>query len=556
MNRRVLEALRRPAFTGRRTVFYDDAGDIRSVPEFSGTSNQFAIWYRAPRFSPEYTGKTTMVLLPANRFRRHRWRFCATVVLATVCLAGPLGLTASVTKAQAGTIQFSTGMLDATLRSKYSGKPLVVVFTAGWCPVCRRMRATALKDPKVVATSRHFEWVAVDLDRQPSLAKSYGVKAIPELHVIDAQGRPLAVISGFTSAAELQGQLTQIHERFGADREGKPPAAPIRYEGESSVAVFDLADDYRAQSICFANVGYGPLELPSQSALQGLRLGFVPRTPSTLIRGEKELQVRVTWVNLWVPEEQFQFDYETLQTSALLAYGLTDTVQIEGGIIVQSRFGGAMDSFIQEFHDLFGIDQNGRDQVPRNRFAFDIDPTATQPGVSLTNSDRGIYSTAALVTLQHNVTCGTQNLPAFSYAFTGRYEIRSDDLEGGSPFDLAISVATSKRFSDFYLYGTLGYSTFGREKFRGIELRDTQFSFLAAVEWRAFSTASVMLQYLLTEGLADSPDGLSEFSNEITLGAKWEFIEGTLLEFGLIENIITFTNSPDFGLHLGITTRF
>lgn len=215
-----------------------------------------------------------------------------------------------------------------------------------------------------------------------------------------------------------------------------------------------------------------------------------------------------------------------------------------------------MDSFIQEFHDLFNIDQNGRDQVPKGRFALDIFPTATQPGVSLSSSDRGIYSSSAEVTLQHNVTCGTLSLPAFAYGLTVRYEIQSDDLEGGSPFDLGGSVALSRRYDQVYLYGTIGFTLFGRERFRGIDLRNSQFSFLAALEWRAFSTASLLVQYLATEGLTDAPRDLSKFSHEITLGAKWEIIKGTVLEFGLIENIITYGNSPDFGLHLGVTTRF
>jgi hypothetical protein len=214
-----------------------------------------------------------------------------------------------------------------------------------------------------------------------------------------------------------------------------------------------------------------------------------------------------------------------------------------------------MDGFIQGFHDLFGIDQNGRDTVPKGDFSFDIDPSATQAGVSLTGSDRGIYAAGALATLQHNVTCGTDTLPAFSYAFTLRYELYSDDLEGGTPFDLGASVAISKRYADIYLYGTLGYTVFGREKFRGIVLRNTQYSLLAAIEWRAFAAASLTLQYLLTEGLADDLGDLSNPSNEITLGVKWEFLTGTVLEFGLIENVITFGNSPDFGLHLGISTR-
>jgi hypothetical protein len=65
-----------------------------------------------------------------------------------------------------------------------------------------------------------------------------------------------------------------------------------------------------------------------------------------------------------------------------------------------------------------------------------------------------------------------------------------------------------------------------------------------------------MVQYLFTEGVAEDLGDLSSPSHEITLGAKWEVIQGTVLEFGLIENVITLGNSPDFGIHFGITSRF
>jgi nucleoside-diphosphate-sugar epimerase len=48
----------------------------------------------------------------------------------------------------------------------------------------------------------------------------------------------------------------------------------------------------------------------------------------------------------------------------------------------------------------------------------------------------------------------------------------------------------------------------------------------------------------------------SQNSNEITLGWKWELADRTVFEFGLIENILNFNNSPDFGVHAGLTFRF
>ena len=74
-------------------------------------------------------------------------------------------------------------------------------------------------------------------------------------------------------------------------------------------------------------------------------------------------------------------------------------------------------------------------------------------------------------------------------------------------------MALSGRPGRFYLYGTLGYAKFGQDRFRGIEL-------------------------------------------EVTLGWKWEAVQRGVLEVGIIENLISFDNSPDFGIHVGFSRRF
>ena len=454
-------------------------------------------------------------------------------------------------------IPYSQNLLQALAASQESGKPLIIAFHAVWCPHCREMRDTTLKNPSVIALAQKFEWVAIDIDRNVSLVNTYEIKAVPQFQVFDQDGNIRGKIIGMTGASEFRKQLSDLLEQIKSTGPSDHVPGPVRIESGERTEIISSEDYYRAKAICFSKVGYGPLDLPSQSPIQALRLGLSPRTPSTLGRGQIEARFRATWVNLWAPEEpDFRFDYEQLQTNIGLAYGLSDTLQIELGFETRSRFGGEMDSFIQEFHDLFNIDQNGRDEVPRGDFTFDIGPSKGNPGLSLTDSDKGIYATSLLFTLQHNVTCGTEKLPAIAYAVTVRTELKNEDLEGGSPLDVGLWLSASQRYGTLYLYGTLGYTRFGRDSFRTVELRDDQFSGLVAIEWRFKPRASLIAQYLLTEGVAESLGDLSSPSNEITLGAKWEVVNGTVLEFGLVENVITLGNSPDFGIHFGITSRF
>ncbi len=130
----------------------------------------------------------------------------------------------------------------------------------------------------------------------------------------------------------------------------------------------------------------------------------------------------------------------------------------------------------------------------------------------------------------------------------------SDDL--GTELDFGLSVAIARRFGPIYVYGTLGYSWFGEDDFRGLELKDTQGTFLAAAEWRFLPRQSFLVQLLITEGLIENLDSFSDTSNELTLGWKWQMVPTGVLELGIIENLVAFDNSPDFGVHIGYSQRF
>ena len=121
--------------------------------------------------------------------------------------------------------------------------------------------------------------------------------------------------------------------------------------------------------------------------------------------------------------------------------------------------------------------------------------------------------------------------------------------------DLSLSLSVSKRFGDFFGYIGLGYSWFGHEKFVNVDLRETQASGLLAVEWQFTDRASLVAQCLISQGVAKDLREFSDPSYEVTFGGKFEIVPRMVLEAGLIENLVTFDNSPDFGVHVGILFR-
>lgn len=103
--------------------------------------------------------------------------------------------------------------------SDYRGKPVVVSFWAGWCAPCRRelpMLSTLLKS----VGREHLQVIAVNLNEpkrdyedflrlNPSLelnfvhdagsaARYYGVRSVPNLFVVDRDGRLVQIHRGYT----------------------------------------------------------------------------------------------------------------------------------------------------------------------------------------------------------------------------------------------------------------------------------------------------------------------------------------------------------------------
>jgi len=334
------------------------------------------------------------------------------------------------------------------------------------------------------------------------------------------------------------------------------PAAADQTDLAARASGMPAADHTKDGRFCVQNVGYGPLRLSSQSPFQSLRLGLMPLTPSTLGSGEWEIFWGESLANVWAySEDAYLIDYETLHSRLAVSYGISNTFRVELFYEERKIFGGILDDMIVRFHDVFGLDQDGRDEAPYGEVDVEIH---TPEGETIVYRDQSGTPTRAVTTvLQHTLTCGGDRLPAVSYALILRQELASaSPVDRSAYVDVGLTAAVSKRFDEVFLYLTGGYFWYGDNEIQGVALRKYQLEFLSALEWRYREDRSLILQLLAAEGQVNDFGGFSDYSYEITLGWKREFVPGWVAELGLIENIIVYENSPDFGLHAGLTWRF
>lgn len=115
---------------------------------------------------------------------RNSFRFGTIALLATAMLG--------ISNAQAADITWRSSLSSAMTEAKKSGKPVLVDFSATWCGPCKQMKQTTFKDAKVIAESRKWVMVRVDIDDQEKVAEKYKITAVPTLLIMSPQGKVVA----------------------------------------------------------------------------------------------------------------------------------------------------------------------------------------------------------------------------------------------------------------------------------------------------------------------------------------------------------------------------
>jgi len=103
-------------------------------------------------------------------------------------------------RAQAGESAWGTDLTNALQQAHEKQRPVLMQFTAPWCPYCRMMEGKVFTNAAVEEALDQFERVAVNIDRNAELAASHGVRGIPAFVILDADGQEVNKTSGFMEA--------------------------------------------------------------------------------------------------------------------------------------------------------------------------------------------------------------------------------------------------------------------------------------------------------------------------------------------------------------------
>ena len=111
------------------------------------------------------------------------------------------------------------GMAAGQAAAADADRPMIVLFTAGWCPPCQSLKKDVLTKVEVIDTLQaNFVPVQIDLTDQSSanpntkVAMRYGVSGIPSIIAMTPGGEPIEAYTGRHTVEGFNNWLTRLAE--------------------------------------------------------------------------------------------------------------------------------------------------------------------------------------------------------------------------------------------------------------------------------------------------------------------------------------------------------
>lgn len=111
----------------------------------------------------------------------------------------------------------------ALAQSKASGKPVMVDFGAKWCGACRMMEEQTYPDAKVIAESKNFVMVKVDVDEHQDIAARYGISSLPTTAWMHANGTAIVGAIGALEPGDLLAAMREASKRAQSQKDKPTP---------------------------------------------------------------------------------------------------------------------------------------------------------------------------------------------------------------------------------------------------------------------------------------------------------------------------------------------
>ncbi len=302
-----------------------------------------------------------------------------------------------------------------------------------------------------------------------------------------------------------------------------------------------------AQAPSQSVAGQGPLLIRSQNPGQSFRLSMLPQDARPLPRGQVRVLGGATISNIWARDPAYLFDFQMNDKIMALGYGLGNKLTTGIGITERRIQNMRFDQTVLSFHKLFGLDQDGRDEVTKN----DLQVSIPEYDINMAYSDlnRMVLTRAAEWLARYTFVDGGRDVPTLSLFAQLKYEVGGKSLIHKDTLDRMLGIAITVPVNRHLYHINLGHSWFAQNNYLGIPLKKQQASLMLAWEYLVSPHTSLVTQYLLDEPVFIGLGELSKPAHQLQMGIKWKS-KTVFFQAGFVENLFTFYNSPDISFSL------
>ena len=121
-----------------------------------------------------------------------------------------------------------------------------------------------------------------------------------------------------------------------------------------------------------ASANASPMFVYAQSPIHSNVLSTQLRSAQPKRMGTIEFKSSYTQASIWAHTSAYSLDYYQNQSNIAIEWQASPIWKTELDYRVVTAKDNGLDSFVMGFHDLFGIGQNGRDEVVEDQFTMDF----------------------------------------------------------------------------------------------------------------------------------------------------------------------------------------
>jgi len=310
---------------------------------------------------------------------------------------------------------------------------------------------------------------------------------------------------------------------------------------------------------------FGPISVRNQNPVYLQNLGLTPRRAEPLPHGTLETRIDSAYSNMYEygqdANSMMDLDMEFWRLALHVDYGLTQDLEIGVEIPFVHFNGGFLDSFIQDFHNAFGLPNGGRDQVANNQFSYRFDAG----GQTLFNFPAATFGLGDISIHVKNQLAGEDSdWPDLAWFAdikfpTGR---RSRGFGSGAP-DFGFGAILDASWKRLHGHFNCGYFVLGGNNMIDGFMYNNMFAYTVAGEVTILDNWSGIIQLngstpLLTGASYDQWNGVPL---DLIVGFRGEekrIIDNydLIWQFGFSEDVTSRGPSVDFTIFLSIGFRF